>query len=117
MPYENQRVAIIGLGREGTALAKFLSRHGAKVTVTDMKSEEALRDRIDELKELPIRYLLEGHPDELLDTDIIFVSPGVPRDIPILLEAQRRRVALSSETTSNHSTKWLWSYPASSLKC
>jgi len=98
MPYENQRVAIIGLGREGTALAKFLSRHGAKVTVTDMKSEEALRDRIDELKELPIRYLLEGHPDELLDTDIIFVSPGVPRDIPILLEAQRRRVALSSET-------------------
>ncbi len=99
MAYENQRVAIIGLGREGTALAKFLSRHGARVTVTDMKSEEALRDRIDELKPLPIRYLLGGHPDELLDTDIIFVSPGVPQDIPILQEAQRRGVALSSETS------------------
>lgn len=99
MACENQRVAIIGLGREGTALAKFLSRHGARVTVTDMKSKEALRDRIDELKALPIRYLLGGHPDELLDTDIIFVSPGVPQDIPILLEAQRRGVALSSETS------------------
>jgi UDP-N-acetylmuramoylalanine--D-glutamate ligase len=98
MAYANQRVAIIGLGREGTALAKFLSQHGAKVTVSDMKSEEALRDRIEELKALPIRYVLGGHPDELLDIDIMFVSPGVPRDIPILLEAQRRGVALSSET-------------------
>jgi UDP-N-acetylmuramoylalanine--D-glutamate ligase len=99
MAYENQRVAIIGLGREGTALAKFLSGHGARVTVTDMKGKEALGDRINELRALPIRYLLGGHPDELLDTDIIFVSPGVPQDIPILLEARRRGVGISSETS------------------
>lgn len=98
MPYENQRVTIVGLGREGTALARFLARHGAKVSVSDIKGEEALRERIDELADLPINYLLGGHPGKLLEADVIFVSPGVPQDIPILVEARRRGIPLSSET-------------------
>ncbi len=98
MPYGNQRVTIIGLGREGAALARFLARHGANVSVSDIKVEEALRDRIDELVDLPINYLLGGHPEELLEADVIFVSPGVPQEIPILLEARRRGIPLSSET-------------------
>ncbi len=98
MPYENQRVTIVGLGREGTALARFLVRDGAKVCVSDIKGQEALRDRIEELANLPINYLLGGHPEELLEADVIFVSPGVPQDIPILAEARRRGIPLSSET-------------------
>ncbi len=98
MPYEKQRVTIIGLGREGTALAKFLARHEAEVTVTDIKKEEALRDRIDELRGLPIRYLLGTHPEEALEADVIFVSPGVPRALPILTEARRRGIPLDTET-------------------
>ncbi|TKJ31156.1 MAG: UDP-N-acetylmuramoyl-L-alanine--D-glutamate ligase [Chloroflexi bacterium B3_Chlor] len=98
MAYENQKVMIVGLGREGIALAKFLAGQGANVTITDMKSEEALRDKTDQLAGLPIHYLLGGHPEESLDADVIFVSPGVPREIPILVEAQQRGVALSSET-------------------
>jgi UDP-N-acetylmuramoylalanine--D-glutamate ligase len=98
MSYEEQRVTIIGLGREGTALAKFLSRQGARVTVTDIKGEEALRDQMDELAGLPIHYLLGGHPEESLEADIVFVSPGVPQEIPILVEARRRDVPMSSET-------------------
>jgi len=98
MAYESQNVTIVGLGREGTALAKFLARQGANVTITDVKGEEALRDKADQLAGLPIHYLLGGHPEESLDADVIFVSPGVPWKIPILVEAQRRGVALSSET-------------------
>ena len=98
MLYENQRVTIVGLGREGVALAKFLARQGAKVSVSDIKGEEALGDRIDELANLPINYLLGGHPEELLEADVIFVSPGVPQAIPILVEARRRGIPLSSET-------------------
>lgn len=98
MSYEDQRVTIIGLGREGTALAKFLTRQGARVTVTDIKGEEALIDQIDELVGLPIHYLLGEHPEQSLDADIIFVSPGVPQEIPILVEARRRDIPMSSET-------------------
>lgn len=88
----------MGLGKEGAALAKFLVQHGARVTVTDIKQEAALQDRIDELAGLPIKYLLGGHPEEVLDTDVIFVSPGVSREIPILEKARQRGIPLSSET-------------------
>lgn len=91
-------MTIIGLGREGAALARFLVRHGASVSISDIKGEQELADRIDELADLRIEYLLGGHPEELLESDIIFVSPGVPQDIPILVEARGRGIPLSSET-------------------
>jgi UDP-N-acetylmuramoylalanine--D-glutamate ligase len=96
--YKGERVTIIGLGREGIALARYLSGRGAKVTVTDIKNANRLRSALDELTGLPIRYLLGGHPREALDADTIFVSPGVPMQIRLLREAQERGIALSSET-------------------
>jgi UDP-N-acetylmuramoylalanine--D-glutamate ligase len=96
--YKGKRVTIIGLGREGIALAKYLTRRGAKVTVTDIKDQTQLRSALDELAGLPIRYLLGGHPREALDTSVIFVSPGVPKEIPMLREAQEQGIELSSET-------------------
>ncbi|MCJ7618908.1 MAG: UDP-N-acetylmuramoyl-L-alanine--D-glutamate ligase [Anaerolineae bacterium] len=98
MAYEGQRVTIIGLGREGIALARYLAGRGAKVTVTDIKGPNQLQSALDELAGLPIRYLLGGHPREALDTNVIFVSPGVPKQIPLLREAQERGIELSSET-------------------
>ncbi len=91
-------MTIVGLGREGMALAKFLVRHGAKVTATDSKKQHQLKGAMDELADLPIRYQLGGHPEDVLQADVIFVSPGVPRQIPILVEARQRGIALSSET-------------------
>jgi len=90
---------IVGLAREGTALARFLADHGAQVTVTDTKSAEALADGLAALEGLPVALVLGGHPLELLDTaDIVFVSPGVSLEIPLLAEARRRGVPLGSET-------------------
>ena len=92
------RTLIVGLAREGTALARFLAERGASVTVTDAKPAEALADNLAALADLPLRLALGGHPSALLDeTDILFVSPGVPPDIPFLAEARRRGLPLSSE--------------------
>jgi UDP-N-acetylmuramoylalanine--D-glutamate ligase len=96
--HQEERVTIIGLGREGVALAQYLAGRGANVTITDMKGANQLQVALDELAGLSIRYLLGGHPREALDTDVIFVSPGVPREIPLLREAQERGIELSSET-------------------
>ncbi len=93
------RTLIIGLGREGTALARFLVEHGAQVTVTDSKPAEQLTGALAALAGLPVALALGGHPPELLDAaDIVFVSPGVPLEIPLLAEARRRGTPLSSET-------------------
>ena len=92
------KVTVMGLGREGLALARFLAGHGANVLVTDQQDEAALAGRLDALRALPLRYSLGGHPDGALDADVIFVSPGIARTTPFLQEAGRRGVRLSSET-------------------
>jgi UDP-N-acetylmuramoylalanine--D-glutamate ligase len=98
MTYEGKKVTIVGLGREGRALARFLAQRGAQVTVTDRKEESQLHEAMEDLGDLPVRYVLGGHPAEVLDAEIMFVSPGVPRDAPILAEALRGGLELSSET-------------------
>lgn len=96
--WQGVRVTVVGLAREGTAVARFLAARGAEVTATDMKPAEALAGTLAQLRSFPIRYALGGHPEWVLDADIIFVSPGVPRNIPLLVEAARRGIRLSSET-------------------
>jgi len=92
-------ILIVGLGREGTALARFLAERGAQVTVTDVRPAEALAERLAALADLRLTWALGGHPLSLLDrADLLFVSPGVPSDIPLLVEARRRGLPLSSET-------------------
>jgi len=92
------RATIIGLGREGTALARFLAEQGARVTVSDAKGPEALADAIAQLGGLELHYALGGHPEWILAADVLFLSPGVPADAAIAVEARRRGVAVSSET-------------------
>jgi UDP-N-acetylmuramoylalanine--D-glutamate ligase len=97
--FANIRTLVVGLAREGTALTRFLAEHGAKVTVTDAKPAGALAGNVAALADLPVAYALGGHPLALLDeVDVIFVSPGVPLEIPLLAEARRRGLPLSSET-------------------
>jgi UDP-N-acetylmuramoylalanine--D-glutamate ligase len=92
------RVVVLGLAREGTALARYLCRHGARVTVSDTKGREQLADQLASLRGLDVRESLGGHRPELLDADIVFVSPGIPPTIPFLAEARRRGIRLSSST-------------------
>ncbi|MGH2541365.1 MAG: UDP-N-acetylmuramoyl-L-alanine--D-glutamate ligase, partial [Ardenticatenaceae bacterium] len=96
--FADQRVTIIGMAREGTALARFLAREGARVTVSDARGIADLAVEIGQLAGLPIQAVLRGHPDDILEADIMFVSPGVPREIPIVQKAQGRGLPLSSET-------------------
>ncbi len=99
MDFEGKRATIIGLAREGTALARFLAEHGAIVTVSDLKKEEELQENIAELKGLPICFVLGGHPGAILhQTDVLFLSPGIPRNVPIVVAAQERDIPISSET-------------------
>jgi UDP-N-acetylmuramoylalanine--D-glutamate ligase len=93
------RALIVGLAREGTALARFLSERGVQVTITDAKPAEALASNVEALAGLPITFVLGSHPSLLLDgADIVLVSPGVPLEIPLLAKARRRGLPLSSET-------------------
>ncbi len=93
------RALVVGLGREGLALATYLAGHGFAVTATDAQPAEKLAEAIEPLRQAAVSLALGGHPLTLLDeVDILFVSPGIPLESPFLQAAQERGLPLSSET-------------------
>jgi UDP-N-acetylmuramoylalanine--D-glutamate ligase len=93
-----RRVVVLGLARQGVALARFLAARGAHVTVSDLKSEEQLAAERAQLADVPVNFCLGGHPIALLDSvDLLCLSGGVPIDLPIVQEARRRGVPLSGD--------------------
>jgi len=96
--FDGRQVTVVGLAREGTALARFLTERGATVTVTDQKVRKALKSQLAVLEGLPIRTYLGGHPEAIFEAEVIFLSPGVPFDSPLAEEARRRGIPLSNET-------------------
>src|SRR5690606_13301317 len=97
-PLTGKRVLVLGLARQGTALARWLVDVGAQVTVSDVRGEEELAGVLDDLDGLPIKRVLGEHPLSLLDhTDLLCLSGGVPTDIGIVKEARKRGVPLSND--------------------
>jgi len=89
MELTGKRVLVVGLGRSGVASALFLQSRGARVTVSDAKSEEQLRDQIPLLLDKGIAVETGGHGERTFgDQDLIVVSPGVPVDAPPVLQAR-----------------------------
>ncbi len=93
----------MGLGKSGIAAARLLKQQGWQVTVTDRNTAESL---------LPIQQTLEAEgiavklgvqlqPDPGLMQQIV-VSPGVPWDVPALIQAR----AMGIETIGEIELAW-----------
>lgn len=97
--WTHTRVLILGAARQGIALARWLSRHGANVTLSDSRREEDLPAVKESLADANISWALGGHPLELLDDcDTLCLSGGVPLTLPIVEEAVRRGIRLSNDS-------------------
>jgi UDP-N-acetylmuramoylalanine--D-glutamate ligase len=89
MELNGKRVLVVGLGKSGVASALFLKQHGARVTVSDTKSGDELRNEIPVLLDRGIAVETGGHGDRTFSgQDLIVVSPGVPVDAPPLVQAR-----------------------------
>jgi UDP-N-acetylmuramoylalanine--D-glutamate ligase len=89
MDLKNQRVLVVGLGKSGVAAALFLKARGARVTVSDTKTEDELRAEIPVLLDHGIAVETGGHGERTFrGQDLIVVSPGVPVDAPPLVQAR-----------------------------
>lgn len=98
MNWVNARLVILGVARQGIALARYAAARGARVTLSDARPATELAAELAALADLPIRYALGGHPAVLLDDcDLLCLSGGVPIDLPIIREAQQRGIPLSND--------------------
>ena len=98
MELKDKRALVVGLGKSGVASALFLKAHGAKVTVSDTKSGDELRNEIPILLDHAITVETGGHGDRTFrGQDLIVVSPGVPVDAPPLVQARALGEAVIGE--------------------
>ncbi len=99
--FTDQKITVIGTGRSGLDAAWVLARLGAKVTLTDNKTEaehsEEEHKAILQTGAAFVSYVqnLNGaFPDR---TALVVTSPGVPKRAAILEEAERRGLPILSE--------------------
>ncbi len=97
--WKDTRVLVLGAARQGLALARWMSKHGAKVTLSDHRTEAELSASLAALNGIPLQWALGGHPIELLDNaDVLCLSGGVPLTLPIIQEAIKRGMPITNDT-------------------
>lgn len=91
------RVTVIGLGIEGIDLVRFLAAEGARVTVSDRRPREELRDALAAIEGTDARLSLGANrAEDATDADMVFVSQGVPNDNPAVAGALAAGVPVST---------------------
>jgi UDP-N-acetylmuramoylalanine--D-glutamate ligase len=102
--WSGQKVVVIGAARQGLALARYLLGLGASVVITDQQSLEALEPARQALAGVPgaaerLSWVCGGHPFSLLEgATLVCPSGGVPLNLPLIEEAQRRGLPLSNDS-------------------
>ncbi len=95
------RATVMGLGVHGGGLAtaQFLARHGARVTVTDLRAAAALGASPAQL-DRAVRLVLGRHETaDFTGADCVVKNPGVPADSPFLAAARGAGVALETDVS------------------
>jgi len=85
---DKKRVLVVGLGKSGLAAARFLKERGARVTVSDARPATLIAELPTLLDE---GFMVEAGSHGLLTfrrQDLIVVSPGVPADVPELVQVR-----------------------------
>lgn len=113
---QGKRVLILGAARQGKALTRYLLAQGAQVVLNDAQAREKLdlsdlndlSPTIEDASTIDAKLTWEaapaltvvcgGHPLALLEgCDVLFVSGGVPLDLPIVQAARARGIPLSND--------------------
>jgi UDP-N-acetylmuramoylalanine--D-glutamate ligase len=93
------RVVVMGLGISGRAAVRYLLGCGARVSVSDTRNASLMRqEELDFLSASGVNVEYGGHSAAFLhQADMIMASPGIPFDLPVLMEARVRGIPVVGE--------------------
>jgi len=98
MDLSGKKVALIGLGKTGVAVAHFLAGRGARMVLTDEKPASAWEGGLAGIRDLQADITCAPYGTEVLEgAELVVPSPGVYPSNPILVEALRRGIPVVSE--------------------
>lgn len=97
LPYfKDKKITVLGLGLLGRGIGDsvFLASCGARLIVTDKKTEEQLSYSLNQLTSFPeIAYYLGGHAyADFENRDFILQAAGIPRDNEYILHAKEKHI-------------------------
>ncbi|MBI3421191.1 MAG: UDP-N-acetylmuramoyl-L-alanine--D-glutamate ligase [Candidatus Sungbacteria bacterium] len=96
-----KRVLVMGLGLHGGGVGtvKFLASRGARITVTDLRTQKVLAPSLEKLKSIKnIAYILGRHREsDFLKSDLIVKNPGVPPTSPYLALARKHKIPVTTD--------------------
>jgi UDP-N-acetylmuramoylalanine--D-glutamate ligase len=92
-------VAILGFARSGQALARALAERGVAISVGEARSRAAFEEETaGRLEADGVRFFFDGPRMEFLDgARWLAISPGVPMNSPVVVEARKRGISVLAE--------------------
>ena len=97
MDFKGKKALVCGMARSGISAAELLKSLGADVTLQDLKKREDLGDIL-YIEDKGIKIYAGKNPDDIAEEmDIIVLSPGIPTDLPFIVNAEKKGVSVISE--------------------
>jgi UDP-N-acetylmuramoylalanine--D-glutamate ligase len=94
--FKGKKITVMGLGLLGRGVgdAVFLAECGAKLTVTDLKTKEQLKESLKKLKKFKdIKYVLGEHKlEDFQNCDMVLKNPAIPLDSVYVNEAKKNNI-------------------------
>ncbi len=96
--WKESNVTVFGMGRSGQAAADVLLDRGSNVTLVEEHSRPELEVVKSTYKERGARIYVGGNLESILNqSDLLVVSPGVPKDHGFLQQARREKIPVIGE--------------------
>lgn len=98
MDLYGMKALVVGLGKSGLAASRVLREKGAAVTACDIRTKEGLGSLVGRLTDRGVSVIAGGYPSVTREnTDLVVTSPGIPRTVPPLVEAEKLGIPIWGE--------------------
>lgn len=97
MNLENKKITVLGALLSGVASAILVKKLGGIPFVSDSGSSPKLFEFVKQLEKESIEFETGKHSERVFDCEFIVVSPGVPSDCEVILNAKQKNIEVISE--------------------
>ena len=95
MKVKDGQFGILGMARSGISAADKIKMLGGVAFISEFKKEKEISNS--KLIKETFQCEFGGHTDKLLQNEVLILSPGIPKNIPILKEAEKKNIEIISE--------------------
>ncbi len=92
-----KNISVIGLGKSGTSAAQLAHHKGGIVFTSDPGTTNEVQRNVITLESYGIDCECGEHSERIYNADLWIVSPGVPKDAEIIVEAKNQNIPIVSE--------------------